>query len=86
MEDAIQTLVIQFKTYAGTDGSPNTLSKDEFCNLVTTQLPNYIKGRDARAVEKLMSSQDENNDGELTFSEFWKLIGQLVSEKEAGLS
>lgn len=43
MEAAICTLVTQFKAYAGKDGSASTLSKDEFQNLVTSQLPNYVK-------------------------------------------
>ncbi|XP_029976134.1 protein S100-A11 [Salarias fasciatus] len=86
MEAAIKTLVTQFKMHAGEDGSSCTLSQEEFCSLVTTQLPNYVKSSDTGAIHKLMSSQDENNDGELTFSEFWKLIGQLASEKEGGLS
>lgn len=43
METAICTLITQFKTYAGKDGSASTLSKEEFQNLVTSQLPNYVK-------------------------------------------
>lgn len=43
MEAAICTLVTQFKTYAGKDGSASTLSKEEFHKLVTSQLPNYVK-------------------------------------------
>lgn len=43
MEAAICTLVSQFKTYAGKDGSASTLSKDEFHKLLTSQLPNYAK-------------------------------------------
>uniref|UniRef100_A0A8C4GSZ8 S100 calcium binding protein U n=2 Tax=Dicentrarchus labrax TaxID=13489 RepID=A0A8C4GSZ8_DICLA len=82
MEAAICTLVTQFKTYAGKDGSSSTLSKDEFHNLVTSQLPNYVKNAsDPGAIEQLMSSLDENNDGELTFSEFWQLIGKLASKQ-----
>lgn len=43
MEAAICTLVAQFKTFAGKDGSSSTLSKEEFHNLVTSQLPNFVK-------------------------------------------
>ncbi|XP_022603015.1 protein S100-A13-like [Seriola dumerili] len=86
METAISTLVSQFKAYAGKDGSASTLSKDEFQNLVTSQLPNYVKNSgDAEAIDQLMGSLDENNDGELTFSEFWQLIGKLAS-KQGGFS
>ncbi|XP_074470232.1 protein S100-A13-like [Sebastes fasciatus] len=86
MEAAICTLVTHFKNYAGKDGSSSTLSKDEFQNLVTSQLPNYVKNAsDPGAIEQLMGSLDENNDGELTFSEFWQLIGKLAS-KQGGFS
>ncbi|KAM9838419.1 protein S100-A11 [Aulostomus maculatus] len=82
MEAAILTLVTQFKTFAGKDGSSSTLSKDEFHNLVTSQLPNYVKSFSSPgAIDQLMGSLDENNDGELTFSEFWQLIGKLASKQ-----
>ncbi|XP_044028553.1 protein S100-A11 [Siniperca chuatsi] len=86
MEAAICTLVTQFKTYAGNEGSSSTLSKDEFQKLVSTQLPNYVKNAsDPGVIDQLMGSLDENNDGELTFSEFWQLIGKLAS-KQGGFS
>uniref|UniRef100_A0A3Q0R4Q9 EF-hand domain-containing protein n=2 Tax=Heroini TaxID=318529 RepID=A0A3Q0R4Q9_AMPCI len=82
MEAAIMTLVTQFKTYAGKDGASSTLSKDEFQSLVASQLPNYVKnGSDPAVIDQLMGSLDENNDGELTFSEFWQLIGKLASKQ-----
>ncbi|XP_029919843.1 protein S100-A11 [Myripristis murdjan] len=86
MEAAITTLITQFKTCAGKDGSSSTLSKDEFHNLVTSQLPNFVKNAsDSAAIDQLMVSLDENNDGELTFLEFWQLIGKLAS-KQGGFS
>lgn len=39
---------------------------------------------DPGAMEELMGSLDKNN-GELTFPEFWKLIGNLAS-KQGGFS
>ncbi|XP_059366187.1 protein S100-A11-like [Carassius carassius] len=81
MESAINMLVSQFKTYAGKDGSVNTLSKDEFQNLVTSQLPNFVKNAsDPATIDQLMKSLDANNDGELTFLEFWKLIGSVANQ------
>ncbi|KAM6903213.1 protein S100-A11 [Lycodopsis pacificus] len=86
MEAAICTIVTQFKTFAGKDGSSSTLSKEEFHILLTSQLPNYVKNADdPGAIEQLMGSLDENNDGELNFSEFWQLIGKLAS-KQGGFS
>ncbi|XP_063054327.1 protein S100-A11-like [Engraulis encrasicolus] len=81
MEAAISVLVSQFKTFAGKDGSSDTLSRDEFHSLVVSQLPNFVKNAsDPAAIDKLMGTLDENNDGELTFLEFWQLIGTLASQ------
>ncbi|XP_062867392.1 protein S100-A11 [Trichomycterus rosablanca] len=86
MEPAISVLVSQFKTFAAKDGSSHTLSKEEFQSLVASQLPNLVKNAsDPAAIEQLMGSLDENNDGELTFQEFWQLIGKLAS-KHGGFS
>ncbi|KAG7325587.1 hypothetical protein KOW79_010512 [Hemibagrus wyckioides] len=80
MEPAINVLVAQFKTFASKDGSSHTLSKEEFQTLVASQLPNLVKNAgDPAVIDRLMSSLDENNDGELTFQEFWQLIGKLAS-------
>ncbi|XP_072303264.1 protein S100-A11 [Eucyclogobius newberryi] len=82
MEAAISTLVSQFKACAGKDGSASTLSKEEFQNLVSTHLPNFVKlSSDPGAIDHLMSSLDDNSDGELTFSEFWQLLGKLAREQ-----
>ncbi|XP_059195976.1 protein S100-A13-like [Centropristis striata] len=86
MESAIGVLVSQFKAYAGRDGSSDTLSRDEFHKLVTSELPNLVKAAaDPAAIDQLMSSLDKNNDGELNFLEFWHLIGHLAS-KHGGFS
>ncbi|XP_035528753.1 protein S100-A11-like [Morone saxatilis] len=86
MESAIGVLVSKFKAYAGSDGSSDTLSRDEFRSLVTLELPSFIKNAgDPTAMDQLMSSLDENNDGELNFLEFWQLIGHLAS-KHGGFS
>ncbi|XP_030250816.1 protein S100-A11-like [Sparus aurata] len=86
MESAVGVLVSQFKAYACSDGSSDTLSRDEFHRLVTSELPNFVKNAgDPAAIDLLMSSLDKNNDGELNFLEFWQLIGQLAS-KHGGFS
>ncbi|KAM7383455.1 hypothetical protein PAMP_003105 [Pampus punctatissimus] len=86
MESAINVLVSQFKKYAGSDGSSDTLSRDEFRKLVTSELSNLVKNAgDLATTDHLMSSLDKNNDGELNFLEFWQLIGHLAS-KHGGFS
>ncbi|KAM4736352.1 protein S100-A11-like [Anableps anableps] len=86
METAIGVLVSQFKAYAGRDGSSDTLSRDKFQKLVKSELSNLVKNAgDPAAIDQLMSSLDKNNDGELSFLEFWQLIGHLAS-KHGGFS
>uniref|UniRef100_A0A3Q2DM68 S100 calcium binding protein A11 n=1 Tax=Cyprinodon variegatus TaxID=28743 RepID=A0A3Q2DM68_CYPVA len=82
METAVGVLVSQFKAYAGRDGSSDTLSRDEFQKLVKSELPNLVKlqnAGDPAAIDQLMRSLDNNNDGELSFP-FWQLIGHLASK------
>ncbi|XP_056300388.1 protein S100-A11-like [Pseudoliparis swirei] len=81
MESAIGVLVSQFKAYAGSDGSSDTLSREEFHRLVPAELPNFVtNAADPAAIDQLMSSLDKNSDGELNFLEFWQLIGHLASK------
>ncbi|CAB1321148.1 unnamed protein product [Coregonus sp. 'balchen'] len=47
-------------------------------SLLSDCLQNAI---DPGAIEQLMGSLDENNDGELTFLEFWQLIGKLANKQ-----
>ncbi|XP_024917191.1 protein S100-A11-like isoform X1 [Cynoglossus semilaevis] len=86
MESAINVLVSKFKVYAGSEGSSDTLSRDEFYKLVKAELSNFVTdSADPAVVDQLMRSLDKNNDGELNFLEFWQLIGHLAS-KHGGFS
>ncbi|KAJ0000430.1 hypothetical protein NQD34_012272 [Periophthalmus magnuspinnatus] len=80
MEAAIGELVSKFKVYAGIEGSSSTLSRDEFHKMVTAELPNLVESTESSAIDQLMTSLDENNDGQLNFLEFWQLIGQLADK------
>ncbi|XP_024917193.1 protein S100-A11-like isoform X2 [Cynoglossus semilaevis] len=42
MESAINVLVSKFKVYAGSEGSSDTLSRDEFYKLVKAELSNFV--------------------------------------------
>ncbi|KAM9824763.1 protein S100-A11 [Neosynchiropus ocellatus] len=79
MEAAMNVLVCQFKTFAGTS---RTLSNVEFRDLVAMQLPNFVKTSGGpEELDQLMASVDANSDGELTFLEFWQLIGALANKQ-----
>uniref|UniRef100_UPI0037E92DD3 protein S100-A11 n=1 Tax=Semicossyphus pulcher TaxID=241346 RepID=UPI0037E92DD3 len=82
MDAAISTIIALFNKHAGKDGSGSTLSKEEFQNLVTADLSDLVKNAsDPGAIERLMGSLDKDDDGELTFLEFWHLIGDLACKK-----
>uniref|UniRef100_A0A8C7U6Q7 S100/CaBP-9k-type calcium binding subdomain domain-containing protein n=1 Tax=Oncorhynchus mykiss TaxID=8022 RepID=A0A8C7U6Q7_ONCMY len=66
MDSVINVVVSQFKTFAGNDGSSNTLNKEEFSSLVASQLLAFVKNTsDTGVIEQLIGSLDENNDREL---------------------
>ncbi|NWR39355.1 S10AD protein, partial [Tachuris rubrigastra] len=76
LELAIEKIIDTFITYAGKEGRKGTLSTSEFKELVQLQLPNLMK--DVPSLEEKMSELDVNNDEELRFGEFWRLIGELA--------
>lgn len=53
MEAAIGVLVSQFKAYAGSDGFTDTLSREEFHRLVTSELPNFVKVKSVGLTENI---------------------------------
>ncbi|KAM7080207.1 protein S100-A13 isoform 2-T2 [Ciconia maguari] len=76
LETAIEKIVTVFFTYAGKEGKKGTLTAGEFKELVQRQLPNLMK--DVPSLEEKMSELDVNNDEELKFGEYWRLIGELA--------
>ncbi|KAM6039616.1 protein S100-A13 [Chlamydotis macqueenii] len=75
VEMAIETIVAVFVTHAGKEGKKGTLTAGEFKELVQLQLPNLTKDV---SLEEKMSELDVNNDKELKFGEYWRLIGELA--------
>ncbi|XP_004629897.1 protein S100-A13 [Octodon degus] len=78
LEAAIETVVTTFFTFAGREGRKGSLSINEFRELVTQQLPHLLK--DVGSLDDKMKSLDVNQDSELKFSEYWRLIGELAKE------
>ncbi|KAM9691014.1 protein S100-A13 isoform 1-T1 [Dama dama] len=78
LEAAIETVVTTFFTFAGREGRKGSLSVNEFKELVTQQLPHLLK--DVGSLDEKMKSLDVNQDSELKFSEYWRLIGELAKE------
>ncbi|KAM6216668.1 protein S100-A13 [Rhynchocyon petersi] len=78
LEAAIDTVVTTFFTFASQEGRKGSLSLNEFKELVGQQLPNLLK--DVGSLDEKMQSLDVNQDSELKFSEYWRLIGELAKE------
>ncbi|XP_073744788.1 protein S100-A13 isoform X1 [Callorhinus ursinus] len=78
LEAAIETVVTTFFTFAGQGGRKGSLSIDEFRELATQQLPHLLK--DVGSLDEKMKSLDVNQDSELKFHEYWRLIGLLAKE------
>ncbi|XP_020945468.1 protein S100-A13 isoform X1 [Sus scrofa] len=64
--------------YPGREGRKGSLSINEFKELVTQQLPHLLK--DVGSLDEKMKSLDVNQDSELKFNEYWRLIGELAKE------
>ncbi|XP_051013561.1 protein S100-A13-like [Acomys russatus] len=78
LEAAIETVVTTFFTFAGQEGRKGSLCINEFKELVTQQLPHLLK--DMGSLDEKMKSLDVNQDSELKFNEYWRLIGELAKE------
>ncbi|XP_006861527.1 PREDICTED: protein S100-A13 [Chrysochloris asiatica] len=78
LEEAIDTVVTTFFTFAKPEGKKGSLSIDEFKELVTQQLPHLFK--DMGSLDEKMRSLDVNQDSEFKFNEYWRLIGELAKE------
>ncbi|KAM8947685.1 protein S100-A13-like [Pelodytes ibericus] len=74
IEQAILTIVKIFFEFARAEGKCETLTMAEFTKLVTMELPHLMKDV---SLEEKIKELDINKDKELTFSEYWKLIGEL---------
>ncbi|XP_020847406.1 protein S100-A13 [Phascolarctos cinereus] len=78
LEAAIETVVKTFFTFAGREGKKGSLNVNEFKELATQQLPHLLKG--VGSLDEKMKSLDVNQDSELKFHEYWRLIGELAKE------
>ncbi|XP_068107562.1 protein S100-A13 isoform X2 [Hyperolius riggenbachi] len=77
VEGAIVTIVQTFFEHAGEEGKKETLTVGEFNSLVSKELPHLMKDV---SIEDKMKQLDINQDQELKFTEFWRLIGELAKE------
>ncbi|XP_065605068.1 protein S100-A13 [Cyrtonyx montezumae] len=76
VEAAIETIVTVFVSHAGREGRTETLTSTAFQELLRLQMPNVMK--DVPSLEEQMQALNVSADQELTFDDFWTLMGELV--------
>ncbi|XP_031465541.1 protein S100-A13 isoform X1 [Phasianus colchicus] len=76
VEMAIETVVTVFVSHTKKEGRMGTMTATAFQELLRLQLPNVMK--DVPSLEEQMRMLDVSTDQELTFEEFWQLMGELV--------
>ncbi|OXB67131.1 UNVERIFIED_CONTAM: hypothetical protein H355_012151 [Colinus virginianus] len=76
VETAIETIVTVFVSHVGREGRTETLTPTAFQELLRLQLPSVMK--DVPSLEEQMRALDVSADQELTFDDFWRLLGELV--------
>ncbi|XP_040268733.1 protein S100-A13-like isoform X1 [Bufo bufo] len=77
VERAIVTIVKCFFDHAGEEGKKETLSISEFVSLSSKELPHLMKDV---SLEEKMKELDINQDNELKFNEYWRLMGELSKQ------
>ncbi|XP_003735176.1 protein S100-A4 isoform X2 [Callithrix jacchus] len=88
LEKALDVMVSTFHKYSGKEGDKFKLNKSELKELLTQELPSFLRKRtDEAAFQKLMSNLDSNRDNEVDFQEycvFLSCIAMMCNESFEG--
>uniref|UniRef100_A0A2I3G9L6 S100 calcium binding protein A13 n=1 Tax=Nomascus leucogenys TaxID=61853 RepID=A0A2I3G9L6_NOMLE len=77
LEESIETVVTTFFTFARQEVLPSLLSQEP--QFLTLPFP-LVSPQDVGSLDEKMKSLDVNQDSELKFNEYWRLIGELAKE------
>ncbi|XP_018431107.1 PREDICTED: protein S100-A16-like [Nanorana parkeri] len=78
LESAIETVVRNFYTYAHKKGKEYKMNKADFHKMVEQELQHVLTNTENKeALKKLSKKFDADNDGKISFDEYWKLIGEI---------
>ncbi|KAM3917922.1 protein S100-A16-like isoform 1-T2 [Leptodactylus fuscus] len=79
LESAIEILVRKFYDYAKKKGKHDKMNKKEFREMVAQELPHVLTNTQSKeAANKLIQSLDMDEDGKISFDEYWTLIGEIA--------
>ncbi|XP_075699420.1 protein S100-A16-like [Rhinoderma darwinii] len=79
LESAIEILVRKFYDYAKKKGKQDKMNKKEFREMVSQELPHVLTNtQNKEAANKLIQSLDLDEDGKISFDEYWTLIGEIA--------
>ncbi|XP_030066865.1 protein S100-A16 [Microcaecilia unicolor] len=87
LEKSIEVLVRNFYKYAEKKGEKDKMTKKEFRKMVGSELNHILTNTQSKeGVDKLIKSLDADEDGKISFDEYWTLIGEIAKKLSQQIS
>ncbi|KAM9004793.1 protein S100-A12 [Sarcophilus harrisii] len=79
LKDCLKIIIDTFHQYSGQGGDPDALNKKEMKQLLTKEMPHFIKNsKDLQCVPHLFQELDTNQDHDINFKEYAVMIARLA--------